>query len=71
MVDNLVKAVGDPLPPISEIETLTDTLNELGKDLQEEGEEPSNSKSASEHLSTREISRYVLPEPPLSSLATW
>ena len=72
VVDNLVKAVEDPLPPISEIENLTDTLNQLGKDLQEEEDkEPSDSKSASEGSSTTEIFRYVLSEPPLSSLATW
>ena len=67
VVDNLVKAVEDPLPPISEIENLTDTLNELGKDLQGV-KEASNSKSASERSSTRKTSRYVLLELPLSSL---
>ena len=61
VVDNLVKAVEDPLPSISVIENLTDTLNELGKDLQEEDDrEPSASKSASDHSSTRKVSRYVL-----------
>ena len=69
VVDNLVKAVEDPLPPISEIENLTDTLNELGKDLQEEDNKPSGSKSASQQSTTGGSSRYVLSEPPLSSLA--
>ena len=57
VVDNLVKAVEDPLPPISEIENLTDTLNEFGKDLQVEDKEPSGSSSASERSNTRETSR--------------
>ena len=65
VVDNLVKAVENPVPPISEIENLTDTLNELGKDLQEEDNKPSGSDSVSQQSTTR-ASRYVLPEPLLS-----
>lgn len=57
VVDNLVKAVEDPFPPISEIENLTDTLNELGKDLQEENNEPSDSKSVPQKSTTGESSR--------------
>ena len=66
VVDNLVKAVEAPLPPISEIENLTDTLNELGKDLQEDNEP---SSSSSQQSTTGEASRYVLSEPNLYSSA--
>ena len=52
VVDNLSKIVEAPVPPISEIENLTDTLNEIGKDLQED-KKPSFSPSESQPSSTR------------------
>ncbi|KAL8788495.1 MAG: hypothetical protein Q9195_007272 [Heterodermia aff. obscurata] len=54
VVDNLVKAVEDPLPSISKIENLTDTLNELGKDLKEEDNKPSGSNSVSQQSTTED-----------------
>lgn len=54
VVDNLVKAVEAPVPPISEIEVLTDTLNDIGEDLKKEDESPSNSPSATQPSATQE-----------------
>jgi len=54
VVDNLVKTVEQIKPPISEIETLTDTLAWIGENLKnpEEPEKPSQSKKTSSDASS-------------------
>ncbi|TVY58845.1 hypothetical protein LCER1_G001653 [Lachnellula cervina] len=53
VVNNLVDSVNAKVPDLTEIENLTDTLAEIGKDLQEEEKnEPSSTKGSSARTST-------------------
>ncbi|MCJ1345855.1 hypothetical protein MMC31_004064 [Peltigera leucophlebia] len=54
VVNNLVRAVEAPVPIISDIESLTNTLNEIAQDLEKEDQNPSNSPSESQPSSTQE-----------------
>ncbi|KKA18785.1 Uncharacterized protein T310_7252 [Rasamsonia emersonii CBS 393.64] len=53
VVGNLVNAVEASEPSLPEIELLTDTLNDIGQDLQNAEKNPTNSPSQSEASSTR------------------
>lgn len=45
VVNNLVDSVEAPVPPIGVVETLTDTLAEIGKDLEEEDKDDESSST--------------------------
>ncbi|KAI4210300.1 MAG: hypothetical protein LQ351_006824 [Letrouitia transgressa] len=53
VVDNLVKAVEAPVPPISEIEILTDTLNDIAEDLKKRMRAPTQ-PSATQETTTQD-----------------
>lgn len=54
VVNNLVTAVEAPVPIISDIESLTNALNEIAQDLEKEDQNPSNSPSESQPSSIEE-----------------
>ena len=70
VVDNLVQAVEKPVPPISEIETLTDTLKEIADDLEKDEKKPSNSLSQSQLTSTSQQSSSKLSSTGFTSSST-
>jgi hypothetical protein len=52
VVKSLTDAVNTNTPDLNEVENLTDTLAEIGKDLEEDGDDDENKSSSTDHSSS-------------------